>query len=201
MNTPDDRIWDELGVTWRAAHIDTTALSRQLRRHLRRESWRRRLANAVGVIAATLVIIISVALIRMHHSAAQRVGVVGLAELVIVAAIGAWIYRSPTAGDTASLIGMLELAASHARRRRRDVGIFRCLSPVLWLILVPGILLAFRVPGPYWVIDVLILLAASIYGFFSAQRHYDMIRDREARFLHLRRELTAAEHDEQEGGP
>jgi peptidoglycan/LPS O-acetylase OafA/YrhL len=190
MNTPDDRIWDELGVVWRAAQIDTAVLSQRLLGQLRRESWRRRLATVIGVLAAAIGIFFSVALMRTHQSAWQRSGVIILTGLVILGAIGFWILRSPMAGDTASLIGMLELAASHARRRRREAWALRYLAPVLYLIAIAAVLLAARPHGRYLILDALIGVASSLFAYFGAQRQYLTSRDREARFLHLRRELT-----------
>ena len=203
MNTPNDRIWDELGVAWRAVQIDTTALSGRLRRQLRRETWRRRCEVALSLIAGAIVVFCSVELIRTHKGAWPTVAIVCSVEfaLTILAAIATWIHRPPSGGDTDSLMGMLNLSISRAAARRREMRIARYAAPPLFPIGAAVLLFAARAHGWWLLIDTLIILTSSVFTFFSVQRQYRESCDHEARLLHLRRELVASEHGKEESVP
>lgn len=121
MTPSGDRFWDDLGIAWRAADIQASSLMPRLRTQIARERRHQRAAVAIGVFAAICGVGIGIAWMMTNRAPAVRwlSGIV-IAGLAAIIAFSGSLQRSLTSGDTASLIGMLDLAIAQAERRQRD---------------------------------------------------------------------------------
>ncbi len=198
MNTTDDRFWDDLGVAWRAVEIPHALLMPRLRKKLNRETWRQRVSYTLSAIAGFCGIAFGAwFFIKSRQLAGKWIGVIVWAATAAAIALDVWKIATPTSGDTLSLMGMIDLSISRAKRQQRAAK--TCYAGCIIVLLADALILYLgfshlhihlvRWRAVVIAFAIVFLIGLACYGYRLGRTS----REREARFRHLKRVLSATD--------
>jgi hypothetical protein len=174
--------WQELQSTWiSATELEQHAVA-SLRASLR---WRLWLSRAWLIIEALAFVFLGVVVVALVlHDSYPKAALLGIITLFCLT-LSAWARREPIVGNEVSLMGMIDLAISRARRSLR-LG----LTSYVGVVMVFSAIFYYRVPsaendvfhGPL-VVGAIFGAGTVIYHLHARQRlrHFIAMRERLSR--------------------
>lgn len=163
-----------------------------LRMHLRREARRQRILVAADCLGAIVGIAAALWAFSQKSAPGRFYGAMMLVTTLVCIGLSVWVHATRAGGDMESLVGMLDLASSGARKRQR---FGRSLFMSAWFLLPVAVLIPF---GAHLSFGHSIFPVVWVGGWSAAlaiigRRMEGKNRAQEARFEHLKRSLTASD--------